>query len=240
MNTLYIIQHEEITPPGTLLDWANEGGIIFKIIRLDKGDTFPLEVTSKDGVIILGGTMDTYEVEKHPWIIEEKKFIIELLDKNIPLLGICLGAQLLGECVGAKVSENSVWEIGWMPVFFNEESKIEESSLNEMKLQTVELSVAHFHRFRVETNSNIFVTATSNFCDVQAFYVKGKKALGIQFHPEADSKWFGDFKYPSTADVNEVHVQSKITIAKNGLKFESKAREYFFKLLSKHFLSLCD
>jgi GMP synthase-like glutamine amidotransferase len=229
MNTLYIIQHQESTPPGTLLDWAKSQRIHPQIVRIDKGELLPSVVTVSDGVVVLGGSMDTYEIEKYPWIEKEKQFITELLYKNIPLLGICLGSQLLGECVGAKVSKNPVWEIGWLPVCFTQ------SIINS---EIINIPVAHFHRFRVEPNLNIQVIATSLHCDVQAFYVKNKRALGIQFHPEADSSWFGNFTYPPAARVNEINVQSKESILSDGKKFELKAREFFFELLSKHFLQL--
>ena len=112
MNIL-ILQHIETETPAFIKDLMLSDGFNLKTIELDLGEKIPKDLKKYDGILCMGGPMDTWMIKKYPWLIEEKERIKEyVLDLEKPFLGFCLGCQLLGEVVGGKVIKSSPPEIG--------------------------------------------------------------------------------------------------------------------------------
>ena len=105
MNKLLIIQHEDKTSPGTTLDWARQNNI--HVDHWYPAEPHPVpDHAEYKGIVICGGSMDTCEEDKHPWLREEKKFIRSLIDNNKKIFGICLGSQLIAEALGGQVHQH--------------------------------------------------------------------------------------------------------------------------------------
>ena len=99
-------------------------GLNLTTIELDEGGKIPNDLTKYDGMLCMGGPMDTYMEKEYPWLVEEKKRIKEfVVNLKKPYLGFCLGCQLLGEVVGGKVVKSNPAEIGIMDINFTDNKK---------------------------------------------------------------------------------------------------------------------
>lgn len=131
-----------------------------------------------DALVVMGGPMGVYEQARYPWLRQEKKFIESVLKQELPVLGVCLGAQLLAEVLGATVMKNSHEEIGWFPV-----RRI--PALQDKRLQGLPagFDALHWHgdTFSIPSGACNFIV--SDGCTNQAF-VYGNNVLGLQFHLE--------------------------------------------------------
>ncbi|MYB89812.1 MAG: type 1 glutamine amidotransferase [Proteobacteria bacterium] len=135
-------------------------------------------VHSFDALIIMGGPMGVHDTARHPWLVREKEFVESAMRRQIPVLGVCLGAQLLAEVLGARVSKNIHEEIGWFPVQRTQE-------LHGTCAQDFPASfeALHWHgdTFSIPSGATNFIA--SEGCANQAF-VYGDHALALQFHLE--------------------------------------------------------
>ena len=105
---ILVLQHINIEDPGYIKDLMIKDGVNITTIELDEGEKIPNDLNFFDGMLCMGGPMDTWMEKDFPWLIEEKKKIKEfVVELNKPYLGFCLGCQLLGEVVGGNVVKTS-------------------------------------------------------------------------------------------------------------------------------------
>jgi GMP synthase-like glutamine amidotransferase len=176
MLDVLIIQHEDDTPPGSALEWAQAQGLSTQVWRIDKNDARPVDIAKFKALIVCGGTMDTFEEDKHPWLKTEKAFLKECIQAQKPIFGLCLGSQLLAEVLGGRSYPYNKWEIGFVPV----------QLLDESPKKT--LQVFHWHQCTFDLPPGAELLATNDFCKNQAF-TWGKNIIATQFHPEASDAW---------------------------------------------------
>ncbi|HBF36965.1 MAG TPA: amidotransferase, partial [Firmicutes bacterium] len=115
---IHYLQHVPFEDPANIGNWARQKGHRLTGTHLYNGEVFPT-MDRFDCLIIMGGPMNIYEAEKYPWLQSEKQFIKEAIDHRKVVLGICLGAQLITDVLGGKVTKNPEGEIGWLPVSFH-------------------------------------------------------------------------------------------------------------------------
>ena len=146
-NKIIILQHTSLVTPGYFTQLMEEDLVETKIIRLDKGEKIPSNLNAFDGMLCLGGPMDTWMEDKYPWMIEEKNKITDfVLNKQKPYLGICLGCQFLGEILGGKVIKSNPPEIGVFNI------NILEGLISLWKiLNYFRKIIASIHYFKIET-----------------------------------------------------------------------------------------
>ena len=187
-----ILQHINIEDPGYIKDLMLADGWKLSTIELDQGDKIPNDLNQFDAMFCMGGPMDTWMEEKHPWLVEEKKRIKEfVVDKKKPFLGFCLGCQLLGEVIGGRVVKSIPAEIGMLNIDFskNKEKDIIFSSFPE------KIKVLQWHSYEVkdlESNKDITLLASSPTTKYQIFKYQ-KHAYGIQFHIEVKNTTVSDW-----------------------------------------------
>src|SRR5580692_2192131 len=89
-----VVQHTPTEGPGLLADVLADAGLAVRVVRLDRGDDLPApsEVT---GVVVMGGPMGVHDAAGHPWLASEQKWLTSAVDAGLPVLGVCLGSQLL-------------------------------------------------------------------------------------------------------------------------------------------------
>src|SRR5690606_23004799 len=117
---MYGLKHVPFEGPGLVAKWAKLHGHSIVEVDLCMGDPLP-PVKKGEGLLVMGGPMNVYQYRDHPFLKTEAEFLRKALKKQIKTLGICLGAQLLADVLGAKVYQSPVKEIGWMPVDFSPE-----------------------------------------------------------------------------------------------------------------------
>lgn len=180
---ILVIKHIDIEGPGTLGDFLQEKKISFQTVELGKGESLPKDLDAFRAVVVLGGPMNVYEEKEFPFLREEDVLIKEVLKKEIPFLGICLGAQLLAKAAGAKVVKSPVKEIGWYKISLTPEGKKDPF----LKGFDEGVEIYHWHEDMFQIPSDGALLATGPGCPHQAFRV-GKNAYGVQFHIEITDK----------------------------------------------------
>ena len=189
---ILILQHIESETPGYIKDLMLSDGFDLTTVELDEGEKIPGNINQFDGMFCMGGPMDTWMIEKYPWIIEEKKKIAEfIIDLEKPFLGFCLGCQLLGEVVGGKVIKSTPPEIGILDIkMLGQKNNDQLFSLFPSSIKALQ-----WHSYEVvglEENQDITLLASSPSTKYQLFKYKNN-AYGIQFHLEIKSNTVGDW-----------------------------------------------
>lgn len=129
-----------------------------------------------DFIVIMGGPMSVNDEQKLPWLSAEKQWIREALDRDVPMLGICLGAQLIAAALGETVEANPHKEIGWFD--------LDAHARGEDCFQFPErFRCFHWHGETFSIPAGAVQLASSEACGNQAFQF-GRKVIGLQFHPE--------------------------------------------------------
>ena len=131
-----------------------------------------------DMLVIMGGPMSIHDHRDHPWLPVEKDFLKAVIAARRPILGICLGAQLLADVLGGKVFQNPVKEIGWFPVRMLDRSA-------PFAAFPENLTVMHWHGDTFTIPPGARRVAESDACANQAF-VSGDRVVGLQFHIELE------------------------------------------------------
>ena len=121
-------------------------------------------------MVALGGPMSVNHETQLPWLKAEKQFLKTAIEHGVPVLGVCLGAQLIASSLGARVYPNSQKEIGWFPI-------------HATRLLPPELRVFHWHGETFDLPRGATLLASSPACRHQAFQL-GSSVLGLQFHLE--------------------------------------------------------
>lgn len=174
---IHWLQHVAFEGLGSIEKWAMAQGHRLSCTRLFEDEPVP-EQDSFDLLIVMGGPMGVYDDEQHPWLQREKAFIKKTIGVDKPVLGICLGAQLIADVLGACVVANTEKEIGWFPVI-REESVAHELDSVLPEIQTV----FHWHgdTFNLPDESKRLYSSVA--CKDQAFVYRDK-VIGLQFHLE--------------------------------------------------------
>lgn len=173
-----ILQHVPFEGAGTILPYFEGKGHQVEMIHCYQTHELP-SVDCFDLLIIMGGPMSVHDINKHPYLIEVKRLIVHSIEQNKWLLGVCLGAQLVAEALGAGVKPNHAKEIGWYPV--QQTSAASESWLAD--LLPCEFTCLHWHGDTFDIPEGAVHVARSHVCENQAF-VWNERVIGLQFHLE--------------------------------------------------------
>lgn len=173
------IQHVPFEGPGYIQSWMEEHGHPFSMTHFFEGQSLPAP-SGIDALIVLGGPMSVFDEEQYPWMAAEKRFIKDVMDAGKKVLGICLGAQLIANVLGAAVKPAPNKEIGWFPVSPTEESKVVPWFHGLFSDDPV---VFHWHADKFELPYGAINLASSAANKNQAFAI-GDQLLGLQFHVE--------------------------------------------------------
>ncbi|MBY0425782.1 MAG: type 1 glutamine amidotransferase [Cytophagales bacterium] len=178
---LHYIQHEKFEKPAYIETWARSKGFsLTSTHTFDPEAQFP-DLSTFDLLVVLGGSMSTYEEDKYPFLVPEKAFIKQCAEAGKKILGICLGSQLLADVFGSKVYPNQYKEIGWLPIQCTEEG-LNSPFLGQLMDPTW---VFHWHGDTFDLPKGAKHLAYSEGCKNQAFSI-GNQILGLQFHLEIE------------------------------------------------------
>ncbi len=175
---IHCFQHAPFEGLGKIEEWIHEQGHTLTTTHFHLGEE-PPALDSVDWLIVLGGAMNVYEYRAYPWLREEKRFLEKAIETGRAVLGICLGAQLIADVLGAKVYQNREIEIGWWPVRFHESA----ATIAAFKKFPRELTPLHWHGDTFDLPPGALAIAESDGCKHQAFAL-GENIVGLQFHIE--------------------------------------------------------
>ena len=182
MNII-VLQHIKIEDPGYIKDLMLADKFKLTTIELDEGESIPKDLNQFDGMLCMGGPMDTYMEDQYPWLIEEKKRIKEfVVDLKKPYLGFCLGCQLLGEVIGGKVVKSNPAEIGIMDINLSDNKK-DDKLFSEFPEKIKSLQWHSYEVQGIENNKDVTLLGSSPVTKFQIFKYQNH-AYGIQFHIE--------------------------------------------------------
>lgn len=191
MRVLAIVQQHD-AGPGVFAEAIGEAGGELDEWALSERAQPPADPLSYDAVLVLGGAMNVDEEEGHAWLGEEKALLRELLAHEVPLLGLCLGGQLVAEAAGAEPQRAARPEIGWHQV------EVTPEGADDPLLGPLAPSFEAFqwHSYEFPLPPGAVPIARSEVC-LQGARI-GERAWALQFHPEvsrADAlHWVEDFR----------------------------------------------
>jgi GMP synthase (glutamine-hydrolysing) len=196
------IVHQEDAGPGVFADAISAAGADIDNWLLPERPNPPADPFGYDAVLVLGGAMNVDQEDDHGWLAGEKDLLAELLERERPLLGLCLGSQLVAEAAGAKPRRGARPEIGWHRVEVTPEGA-EDPLLAPL---APGFDAFQWHSYEFPLPPGAVPLARSEVC-LQAARV-GAAAWAIQFHPEvsaADARWWIE-DYRSDPDAVEIGV----------------------------------
>lgn len=173
-----ILQHLDIEPPALIADVLLEAGHTLTTVHLDQGGELPDSTDHINGVIIMGGPQSANDMQTG-YIYEELIWLEKAIEDGLPMLGICLGAQMMAKAAGAEILSSPVRELGWFPVYQTSASETDPL----FALMQDGLMVFQWHGETFSMTDSMTLTATHPDVPAQAFRL-GKAQYGLQFHVE--------------------------------------------------------
>lgn len=172
----HTLQHVPFEGLGSIAPWLAAAGYDITATRFFESAELP-DVDEIDLLVVMGGPMSVNDEERFPWLAAEKRFIQAAIQAGKPVLGVCLGAQLIASAAGARVFANPQKEIGWFPV-----EGIDSGSHMQFHFPPL-TTVFHWHGETFDLPTGAVRLARSDACPNQAFQL-GRSVIGLQFHLE--------------------------------------------------------
>lgn len=186
---ILVFQHIAVEHPGVLREYLREDGIAWDAVELDEGEAIP-DLGNYDALWVMGGPMDVWEEDAHPWLATEKAAIREaVVERGLPYLGLCLGHQILAAALGGEVGPAGRPEIGILEVGLTDAGRG-----NALFAGVSDrFKCLQWHSAEVlREPEGAQVLAASPDCRVQAMAC-GERAFGIQYHVELTAETVGEW-----------------------------------------------
>ncbi len=172
---VYVLQHVPFEELGNIQPWLTQQNAEVHYCRLYANDPLP-DVNETDLLIVLGGPMSVNDESHYPWLVAEKAFLAQAIAAEKPIVGICLGAQLIASCQGARIYSNYAKEIGWFDI-------TAVAAYGDVLSLPASMHVFHWHGETFELPANAVLLASSVACNNQIFQL-GQRVIGLQCHLE--------------------------------------------------------
>ena len=176
MNPIAIFRHLECEGPGYFADFLDQHDLPYTLIRIDQNEPVPSSIEDYSALVFMGGPMSVND--DLPWIAQELKLIQQAAKHDIPMLGHCLGGQLIAKALGGVITANPVKEIGWHYV-----ARQQNTVANDW-LTTLpnDLEVFHWHGETFSIPKGASLLLSGRYCENQAFAIGN--TLALQCHVE--------------------------------------------------------
>ena len=192
VKSVLFIQHGDVDKPGLLAEVLGELGIVLRIVHPYAGEVLPLDASDFDGLVLGGGGQSAYEADLHPYLDWECSLVRSALASQKPVLGLCLGGQLIARALGAEVRRADCKEIGFFPV-----TRSAEAGKDLLACELPEIfGAAHWHGDVFEIPIGGVLLASSKLTPHQAFRY-GRSCYGFQFHLEMTPSLFEELVWDS-------------------------------------------
>jgi len=197
--SVLIIKNIVTEGPGTMEDFLKKEEIPFAIIELGSGE-IPLPLEDFETLVIMGGPMGVYEMDRYPHLRIESRLIREAINRRMKILGVCLGAQMVAYCLGSKVYQGHKEEIGWHSIDLTGDG-LKDPVIRKLAIHPRvgdfwrKFKVFHWHGDTFDLPIGAVCLARSDLYKTQAFRY-GDNVYGFQFHVEVTKdmllEWFKD------------------------------------------------
>jgi GMP synthase-like glutamine amidotransferase len=174
-----VLQHVAFEGPGAIADWAEARGHAFARTALYRGERVP-DPASFEALVVMGGPMGVGDGDRFPFLGDEKRLLRACVEAGRPVFGVCLGAQLLADALGARVSAQGYREIGWFPLRWDRGAR----SVSPFAHVPDESVVFHWHGDTFARPAGTVAVASSDACANQGFASPEGRVIGLQFHLE--------------------------------------------------------
>ena len=181
MKKLLVFQHVPYEILGTLNPLLKRAGFRIRYVNFARHPDAQANLEGYHGLVVLGGPMSVYHDHRYPHLTSEMKLIEDAMKRNLPVLGICLGAQLIAKTLGAAVYANPQKEIGWYDLRPTRET-VQDPVLKALRSEE---KVFQWHGDTFDMPMGAVHLAASPICTHQAFRY-GDSVYGLQFHLEVD------------------------------------------------------
>lgn len=194
-----VVRHAPFEGLGRLEQSLDRAGVSLRYFEIGR-PILDDDVKASDALILMGGPMSANDPD--PWVRNELAAIETALEHSRPVLGICLGAQVLAKALGARVCRNPVKEIGWFPIDWTETAAGDRLFGDFQSPETV----FHWHGETFDLPAQAVLLARSERCVHQAFRY-GENSYGLQFHIEVTPGMIADWleQGANCADVRELN-----------------------------------
>lgn len=157
-------------------------------VHLYDGEGLPRDISDLSGLVLMGGPMSVNDVAEYPFLIPELQLIEKVLGEGKPILGVCLGSQLIAKALGSKVYPHKVREVGWHPI------RLTSSGTRDPHFKNIpnETDVFHWHGETFDLPKGATLLAKSDRCENQAFKW-GNSTYALQFHLEVTPRIVKDW-----------------------------------------------
>lgn len=197
MKPVRIFRHVACEGPGYLGTFLERHNIPFELICIDEGITVPKTLDDISGLVFMGGSMNV--TDPLQWIIEEKDLIRNAINKNIPVMGNCLGAQLMASALGGIITHDENMEIGWHKV----EADVNNTDSEWLKDLPDNFIPFHWHADTFSIPEEAIVLFHSNCRMNQAFAIKN--SIALQFHLEMTTEMVEEWVSLFKSDLEQGH-----------------------------------
>ncbi|MFH1703971.1 MAG: type 1 glutamine amidotransferase [Nitrospirota bacterium] len=192
--------------PGTIEDFLRKEDISFKVVELSSGEV-PPSLEDFNSLVIMGGPMGVYEIGQYPHLRIESRIIREAINRDMKVLGICLGAQMIAYCLGSDVYKGPKEEIGWQHIELTGDG-IKDLFMRKLAIHPSvgdfwrKFKVFHWHGDIFEIPIGAVLLASSELYKNQAFRYKNN-VYGFQFHIEVTKKMIKEW-FENRPEVNSI------------------------------------
>ncbi len=201
----HYLQHVPFEGLGSIESWLKKTGYEVSCSQFFNSVVLP-QIEDIDFLIIMGGPMSVNDEAEHPWLIKEKEFIRNVIKAGKPVLGVCLGAQLIANAMGGKVFSNPIKEIGWFPI-----QAVDSQDASVFQFPK-EIEAFHWHGETFSLPKDAVHLAKNNACNHQAFQI-GNNVIGLQCHLETSpSSIQALVKSCKDELIEDKYIQSEATI----------------------------
>jgi GMP synthase-like glutamine amidotransferase len=207
MPSALILQHVAVEGPGGVGAALRARGVALRTVRLFAGEPVPVHCDA-DALVVMGGPMGVYEQDRYPHLRDELRLIERTLRTELPVLGICLGSQLLAHALGARVYPNTSKEIGWYDV------ELTPGAGDDTLFAGLPRSFTplHWHGDVFDLPTGAVPLARSRLTPQQAFR-HGAAAYGVLFHLELDRPQLGSWLTAFAAELEAENIAPRSILA---------------------------
>lgn len=179
MAKVWVLQHHPAENLGAIAEALESAALAWQYVRVFDGHPVPDDMKGAGGLIVMGGPEAVYQLDRYPYLRAEMRLIENALKTGRPVLGVCLGSQLLAAALGANVRRAAHKEIGWYPVRLRPEAKDDRL----LRGLPEEFIACHWHGDIFDLPTGAVALASSELTELQGFR-HGDNAWGLLFHAE--------------------------------------------------------